>query len=286
MSNVNVNNTSRRNITKDTLDFGTGNYNSSSTVTSSNVMSNLNCLPTATVAPVMSPVIMSTSTPSTICTPVATGPPPPIKRPFASHHQSRNVNQTFDSPISSNGIHQFRRPVPPPPVSQGSSNISPSHSVNCSRNGSTSIPKLSSIDPQPSPVKKVDLANIFPTSIDDPFDAEWTNVVTKSLSHSENVSSSPSVSYKMHINETMNKAKLFNGGSSSNKFSSVETTSMTAESCEPTNFIPPITCDNNSLASSSSVGTNNTILSTNPFTAPVKLQTESFGLRKEFQIEM
>ena len=254
---------------------------------------NSNCsLPTATVAPVMSPAITSSSTvtkttsstkPATVTPP----PLPPIKSPFAAN-QSRSMNSALDSPISSNGFHQFRRPVPPPPVSTGFSNRPTAQAalVKSSRAGDhSSIPKLASIRSQPFS-NTIDLANIFPSSIDDPFDAEWTNVVTKNLSTPKN----PSVSsnHKSQRSEAINKVTSCN--EPTNKFSTCTSpsSSSSAESCEASHFIPStMTTSYDSGIMSPSILPPASLTSTNPFTAPAAAKVnEATGFRKEFQIEM
>ena len=246
------------------------------TVKANNSNCNSNSLPTATVAPVMSPATLSTVS-SGILQASIPPPLPPVKSPFALN-QNRIMSSTLNSPIS-NGIHQFRRPVPPPPVSSGFSKSPNAHTFQSThQENSSSIPKLASIRSQPFS-KTIDLNNIFPARTDDPFDAEWTNVVTENLSQSKNPSVS-SPNDKIHSSEAMKKVTLSNGPLNKLSPSKAEPSETT------TNSLPSVTYDSG-INSSSNV-TSSPVTSTNPFTTTntlPKLQEPS-GFRKEFQIEM
>ena len=211
---------------------------------------------------------MSTSTVSQ-----STAIPPVVKRPVPSH-QTRSMSLTGSSPVSSTGIRQFR--VPPPPVPFNPS--SPSSTVNGTRSLRSNTPKLNTVSTSAF-AATVDLGNIFPTSVDDPFDAEWTTVVTNNFTRSLSPSISPSTP-KLDTEDREN---------SLNDSEVTHTIAFDADEASPITNTPSQTVSNIQREISSDETTTTAISSTNPFAIPISPVTsghDSPGLRKEFQVEM
>lgn len=82
------------------------------------------------------------------------------------------MSLTNASPVNSSGA-QFRRPVPPPPAFSSSVAINDQ----CRSNRPSVTPKLATVSTSTF-ANTVDLGSIIPKDVDDPFDAEWTNVIT------------------------------------------------------------------------------------------------------------
>ena len=108
-------------------------------------------------------------------------PPLPSKSPTSEYsttkrviaaHGTRSMSLTNSSPLNSSGA-QFRRPVPPPPAFSASVAINDQ----CRSNRPSVTPKLATVSTSAF-ANTVDLGSIIPKNVDDPFDAEWTNVIT------------------------------------------------------------------------------------------------------------
>lgn len=214
---------------------------------------NINCLPTATVAPLISPAVVTTLSSSNV-----TRNTPCTKK--QSTPQSKRIPS-----ISSSGCHLNRRPVPPPPV------FNESPSINS--NQSTTIQPKSSTFRSHFTGNSVDLSKVWPTSITDPFDAEWTNLVTKNISLNGNTSPLHKHQAK-HLLNTDHALKL-NNETVTQLFTS-DSSSITPTS----NGLTQVNFTTKSLSSDK-----NHLISTNPF-ASTDPSIETSNLRKEFQVDM